>query len=105
MKFSDGTIKKTWEKGRANSDLDSSEWRQDQCGAWMLRDKYGYANSEYGWEIRSIKPGDFSEENLRPFHYENVVNLNQSRVQCHVTADRKGIFPTTHINQPHNKSV
>ena len=104
MKYSDEIIKRTWEKGRASSYLDSSEWRQDQCGAWILRDKYGYHNSEYGWEICSMVPGDFREENLRPYHCQNISNINHSRIQCHVTADRSGIVPSAHLDRPHNKS-
>lgn len=32
-------IQAVWEKGRGMLDRDASEWRKDQCGAWLHRDR------------------------------------------------------------------
>lgn len=105
MEYSEQIIQQVWEQGRAISDLDSTVWRQDQCGAWMMRDKYEYAHSDYGWKIRSISPGDSGVEDRRPFQYQNEINGANGQVQCKITADRTGLQPTEHIDQPCNKPV
>lgn len=63
-------VQKVWEKGRIVPSYDPTAWRQDQCGAWMARNKYGNRQSKYGWEIDHINPqsegGRETLSNLRP---------------------------------------
>lgn len=105
MNYSEEIIQQIWEHGRGVSELDSSEWRQDQCGAWMKREMYGHTHSDFGWTIHSLSPGDSGVDNLRPFQCQNEVNGASGQVQCHVTADRNGLSPTQQIEQPRNKSA
>lgn len=105
MEYSEQIIQQVWERGRAIPDLDAGMWRKDQCGAWMMREKYGHENSEYGWKIHSTVPGDNSIESLSPFHCQNEFNGASGEVQCHFTADRTDVQPTAKIDQPHNRQV
>ena len=103
MTYDEKTIQQVWDHGRALSDRDSNEWRQDQCGAWIKRESYGQDLSEFGWSIHSILPGSNDVENLRPFHHQNVCNGSSGNVKCHITADRTAVSPTAYIDHPHNK--
>lgn len=106
MNFSVQIIQQVWENGRAMPDQDSTVWRKDQCGAWMMRDGYEQEHSDYGWKIWSILPGDSGAlEHLRPFHHKNVFNGASGEAQCHVTADRTGLQSTDHIDHPLNKTA
>lgn len=103
MEFSDEMIQAIWEKGRALSDLDPTEWRQDQCGAWIHRSHYNNVNSEFGWKIRNVIPGGGNElDNLQPFHWNNTFDLENGQPQCRVTADRSGVAPGQVVDQPRN---
>ncbi|MDT8383150.1 MAG: hypothetical protein RRB22_01920 [Gammaproteobacteria bacterium] len=105
MEYGEKIIQQVWEHGRAVSDQDSNEWRQDQCGAWIRRGHYGHENSEFGWQIHSILPGETGAEHLRPFHYQNTFNVSNGQTHCHITADRIAVNPTAHIDQLSNKPV
>jgi hypothetical protein len=106
MNYSEEIIQKIWEKGRATPDQDSTLWRKDQCGAWMMREVYEQEHSEYGWKVRSILPGDSGAiKHLRPFHRENVFNGASRKLQCQVTADRTSLRSTDHIDHPLNKNL
>jgi hypothetical protein len=106
MELDDAIVQKIWEMGRASNERDGAEWREDECGAWMQRDQFNNANSEFGWHIRNIKAGgDDSPENLRPFHIENEYSLMAHAPQCQVTADRSQMSPTAVVSKPRNKSV
>lgn len=72
----DDRLKETvWRKGRTVSWRDPNEWRIDDCGAWIKRDKYGERNDMYGWQIDHIildKDGGSDDiENLRPLQWKN----------------------------------
>lgn len=56
MSFSDEDIQKVWEKGKVVVGQNANQWRKDECGAWIDRDKYGNRESKYGWEIDHIDP-------------------------------------------------
>lgn len=106
MDYSEQIIQHIWERGRSMPDQDSTVWRKDQCGAWMMRDAYEQEHSDYGWKIRSILPGDSGAlEHLRPFHYENALIRASGTPQCHATSDQTSLRSTNHIDQPLNKSV
>jgi hypothetical protein len=86
--WSNDIIQKVWEKGEVVSDNVPSEWRKDECGAWIGRHQYGNRNSQYGWEIDHISPeGSDAIGNLRPLQWENNVEKSDGRLKCNVTAD------------------
>jgi len=90
MSFTDDTVQKVWEKGRIVAGNNPTEWRKDQCGAWIGRQFYGDRNSQYGWEIDHINPvdsgGTDSLSNLRPLQWENNASKQQGRLTCPVVA-------------------
>ena len=75
MTFSDYIIEKVWQTARAVDGIDARMVRKDPCGAWIVRDKYGMADNEYGWEIDHIYPlalgGDDNPQNLRAMNCAN----------------------------------
>ena len=106
MSFNEASIEQVWEKGRALSTRDSNHWRQDECGAWMSREQYGNAASEFGWKIENVSAGgDDSAEHLRPFHHGNHFNRGSGQAHCTVTADRENVHPTDQINPPRNRAA
>ncbi|MDV6343793.1 hypothetical protein [Nitrosomonas sp. Is37] len=106
MTIDENLVQAVWEKGRGTLGQDISEWRQDQCGAWISRQKYNNAKSEYGWKIVNVKPGSPDHlENLQPFHLENDFDIANDKPHCRVTADRSGLMPTQSVDTPHNTSV
>lgn len=87
MAWSEETIQNVWEKGQVVSNNDPGQWRKDECGAWMARNKYGNRNSQYGWEIDHISPGGPDTlDNLRPLQWQNNVDKSDGRLKCNVTA-------------------
>lgn len=106
MKYSEQFIQQVWEKGRASGEIDSSLWREDECGAWMNRQDYGKTGSDFGWKIVNITPGAPDKpENLRPFHHANGYDLASSQALRHVTADRTGIATFEHTFDPRNRKI
>lgn len=103
MTFDETLVEAVWEKGRATANRDSTEWRQDQCGAWLNRRHYNNGESEYGWKILNVVAGGADEpENLQPFHWRNGFDLANGRAQCRVTADRSGLAPGQQVLEPRN---
>jgi hypothetical protein len=99
-------VQAVWEKGRGTQEQDISEWRKDQCGAWINRQNYNNAKSEYGWKIVNVKPGSSDHlENLQPFHLQNDFDIANDKPHCRVTADRSGLMPTQNVDMPHNADV
>jgi hypothetical protein len=81
-------IQAVWEKGETIPRYDSSQYRKDQCGAWIIRSKHGDRNSDYGWEIDHITPGgNDALSNLRPLQWENNLSKSDGRLTCPVTAN------------------
>lgn len=80
MQFSEDIIELVWQMGRVVEGYDAGLFRQDACGAWIMRDKYGEAHHIFGWVIDHIYPrclgGSDVLQNLRPLHYRN--NLSKS---------------------------
>lgn len=72
--FSQDIINKVWEKGFIISEYDKDKYRQDTCGAWIQKDKYG-TEENLGWEIDHVFPkskgGTDDFDNLRPMHWQN----------------------------------
>jgi hypothetical protein len=73
-KFSEEKIETVWNSANAIDGVDSTEWRQDACNAWINRKSYGQ-ETIYGWEIDHILPiakgGTDHTENLRAIHWKN----------------------------------
>jgi hypothetical protein len=72
--FSIEIIKQVWEKGTIIDANHKDIYRQDSCGAWIEKDKYG-SEEIFGWEIDHVLPlakgGDDDIINLRPMHWQN----------------------------------
>lgn len=88
MAFTNEQIQQVWEKGRKIDQYDPEKYRQDPCGAWICREKYGNTDSAFGWEIDHVFPrsmikmeGTIDPDdlvNLRPMNWMN----NRSKKDC-----------------------
>lgn len=82
MIYTDDIINKIWQTARKVEGVDANMVRKDPCGAWIVRDKYGTPDNEYGWEIDHIFPrqlgGDDNPENLRAMHCANARSKGDS---------------------------
>ncbi len=90
MSWTNEQIQAVWEKGKIVKPNDPNVYRQDECDAWIKRDRHGNRNSNVGWEIDHIKPeadgGSDDIGNLRPLQWENNVSKSDGRLICVVTA-------------------
>lgn len=72
--FSDDKIKAVWEKAQTVEGFDSTKYRKDTCGAWIVWTDYG-KESLYGWEIDHCLPvakgGTDHTDNLQPLQWQN----------------------------------
>lgn len=103
MIFNDETIQAVWEKARGMPNRNSLEWRQDQCGAWLLHDQYNNSHSDYGWSILLVAPGGGEDlEDLQPFHWRNSFDITTGKPQCRVKADRTDMEPGQQVDHPRN---
>lgn len=88
--FSDAELERivdaVWEHGRAVPDADAALWRQDACGAWMMREHFGRTDSEFGWKMEKVA-GDGAGL-LRPYNWHNHFDIAESRPHCGVSAER-----------------
>jgi hypothetical protein len=106
MGYGEQVIQQVWEKARANGEMNAELWREDECGAWINRQQYGNANSDFGWKIVDFAlGGPDTPENLRPFHHRNAYDLANQQAKCRVTADRTGLATFEHTVQPRNRNI
>ena len=106
MKYGKEIVEQVWENARAMPDKDPTEWRKDECGAWIKHEYYGSVTSEFGWKIERVSPGEVDDlANLRAFHRENSYDSSIGRPNCHVTADRENVHPTSIIDAPRNRRL
>lgn len=106
MAYSEEVVALVWEKAQAFSGRDRNHWRKDQCGAWIARDQYGNAASEFGWKIEAVSPEPSGQvENLRPFHHANRFDIATGEAHCSVKADREDIHPTGRVDPLKNRAA
>jgi hypothetical protein len=104
--YSEETIQKVWQKGRASGDQPADTWRQDECGAWIRRSQYGDSDGEFGWKIERVAAGGADDAaSLRPFHVGNSYDIAVGRPHCRVTADRTGLAATARTEVPRNRAA
>lgn len=80
--FSD-RIEEIWAKAQVVEDYDSTKYRKDACGAWIIKDQYGKRDNPFGWEVDHIYPESKLKDkkvpqeliddidNLRPLNWMN----------------------------------
>ena len=96
-------VAEVWEHGRAMPEADAATWRQDDCGAWILRDHFGDEDSEFGWKIERVSLEQGKHARLRPFHCRNSYDLANGRAHCGMTADRTHVPAERQAVPPRNK--
>lgn len=97
-------VAEAWKHGRAMPPIDDSIWRQDACGAWMMREHFGHADSEFGWKIEKVSvEGAGKDGLLRPFNWRNHFDIANGRPHCGITADRTGVPAERQASPPRNK--
>ncbi len=80
-------IRSVWQKGQIVAGYDATEYRKDDCGAWMRFSDYGNRDSWLGWEIDHIDPtGSDNLSNLRPLQWRNNLNKSDGHLKCTVTS-------------------
>jgi hypothetical protein len=90
--FSEDIVQSVWQKARVIADVDPTEWRKDECGAWIRRIHYEHSNSEFGWKIVNVSLGGPDElTKLRALHWQNRYDWALGQAHCKVTADSGGI--------------
>ena len=115
-KINDELIQKIWEKAIIVDGYDSTKYRKDACGAWIIREAYGKRENPFGWEIDHIYPEsklkalEVRQEliddirNLRPLNWMNNDSKGadfpsyQARVQSKDNQNVEGSYEFT-INQ------
>ncbi len=105
MDWKEELIKSVWQYAWATSEADPSVWRQDMCGAWIRRDRFGHAGSGFGWKIENITSGGPNiSENLRPFHVRNRFDVGSNTPHCRTTADRVYVPAGEYVSPSRNRS-
>lgn len=105
MNLDEEAIQRIWERARATGDQDPMHWRKDRCGAWIKREHFGDADSEFGWKVEDTQPGQPGDaEGLHPFHHANSFDIANRRAHCRMTADRMEAAPGARLDQPRNRS-
>jgi hypothetical protein len=103
MEYTENQIQAIWEKARGIPDWDTTQWRKDQCGAWIQRQQYNNQHSDFGWLIQNVSPGgSHAQENLQPFHCKNSFDIANGKPHCKATADRIGLSPAQKVDEPRN---
>ena len=93
MAFSSQPIQEVWDRAIEVDGYDSTRFRKDACGAWIIRDKYGDSDSIYGWQIDHIVPRSLLEEN--GFSDEEIDNqLNLRALQHDNNASKSDDYPS-----------
>jgi hypothetical protein len=100
--FSALIINLIWEKATIIDPEYKDKFRQDSCGAWIEKDKYGKEDI-YGWEINHVFPiskgGDDNIINLRAMHWLNHLSKKDFYpcYKCVIKAKKSKNFATEEI--------
>lgn len=106
MPYHDQTVAAVWEKARIIQGRDPTQWRMDQCGAWIRRDNYRQGGSEYGWKIENVSPGGPDLlDNLQAFHMNNTYDVANGKPSCRVMADREDVAAGQRMGSPRNSGA
>ena len=106
MKADEKILQLVWEHGRVMPGFDATEWRQDECGAWLQRRHYHDDTFEFGWKILDVVADRNDDpDTLRPFHVRNSCDVEHSQLVCCVHADRRDVAPGSRVEQPRNNDV
>ena len=101
MAVDEETVEKVWRKGHPAPPNKESEWRRDDCGAWIRRDSHGDVANPlgWGWEVDHIKAkergGSDDISNLRPLQWQNNRSKAAGKSDCVVTSkDNANVWVT-----------
>jgi hypothetical protein len=95
-----------WQHGRVMPEADPEHWRQDACGAWIRREHFGRADSDFGWKIESVVAGKAqTADALRPFQWRNGYDVENGSLRRSVTADRSNVPAEKYASPPRNRPV
>jgi hypothetical protein len=87
MQYDDAVVDDVWNQASAMADRDPRQWRRDSCGAWLYRDDYGSADSEFGWWIADLSDAGSGEiPDLKAFHHRNGFDVTNGAALCHMSA-------------------
>lgn len=95
-------VEAVWQHGRVMPEADGAYWRQDACGAWMMREHFGHEDSEFGWKIEKVAV-DGRGDALRPFNSANHFDIANRRPHCAITADRSAVPAERQAGPPRNR--
>ncbi|UAY52705.1 HNH endonuclease [Ferruginibacter albus] len=107
QQFEGDIIDQVWEKGQVVEGYDSSKFRKDLCGAWMVKDSYNNQSSSFGWVIDHSMPiskgGTDELANLQPLQWQNNLNKGDSYPEwlCVITSVENRNEPVI-SRQPNN---
>jgi len=106
MAYSEELVDTVWQSARALSEFDAAVWRRDACGAWIRREHYGNARSDFGWNIVNVSAGEPDvPANLRALHHANTYDRANHSLKCHVRADDTGTPASAHSREPRNRTI
>lgn len=106
MPFNEHMVRQVWEKGRASAEQERDTWRRDQCGAWIRREHYGRADSEFGWRIENVSAGGPDTlDNLQPINCANAYDRANRRAHCRLVADLTDVPAPEVVLEPRNRKA
>lgn len=86
-------IDEIWAKAQVVEDYDSTKYRKDACGAWIIKDQYGKRDNPFGWEVDHIYPE--SKLNGKKVPQELIDDIDNLRPLNWMNNDSKGAdFPS-----------
>ena len=93
--FTQEEIDSVWKKAIIQPGNNPDIFRKDYAGAWIKKDQYGNANSQYGWVIDHLKPlakdGTYDSDNLYPLHYKNNLSKGDNYPEWSTALSSDGV--------------
>jgi hypothetical protein len=94
--FSEELVQQVWDKASPITGYDSSKYRKDVCGAWIIRSQYNKNINLYGWTIDMVIPlsegGTYTADNLRPIQWQNGLSKVEGKLICLVRSTDNGNY-------------